>query len=226
MTRPSNLFLAGTVLVAAPMLIIFGIASLSPAKQSSANDNAVSTLTPLDKPTVIFGNPIQGNKDAAVTIVEFGDYLCAPCGDLQTSLAAVLKAHPTDVRVVWKDFPNEKAHPEAMAAAIAARCAGDQGAYWEYHDLLYANQASLNANAYTPLAVQLNLDVAAFENCMVTKRDQGMVERDFEEGQRLQIDGTPFLFIGSRRVSGAISEDQLRGFVEAGIAETKNPPAK
>jgi protein-disulfide isomerase len=217
--RPSYAFLGAAILASMLLLIIYGIAALSPINApvpaSSTQDGA--TATPLDKPTLRFGNPWRGTQDAKVTIFVFGDYLCEPCSQIETSLAQALLDYPHDLKVVWKDMPNSGAHPEAINAAVAARCAGDQGAFWAYHDTLMSQQASINANNYEPFAAQLHLDVDAFGTCFANAVTRPLVERDFEEGQRLQIDSTPYLFINDRRVSGAIDYEQLKGFIEGAI---------
>lgn len=229
--RKSSIFLAVTVLIGVGLLIIFGISSLPPITAEVSNENSILTAPPLDAPTVVYGNPTLGPTDAAVTIVEFGDFQCQPCATMDGTLKQLLRDFPTEVRLVWKDFPNLSIHKEALNAAMAARCAGIQGAFWEYHDLLYGNQNSINTNAYDIFAKQLSLEPNDFSSCMKGEATRPVVERDFEEGQRLRIDATPYLFVNNRRVSGAVEYDFLREVVTAeiskaaGAAQTKTNPA-
>lgn len=218
--RPSYAFLGTLVLISSLLLLVYGIAALSPVNptRDASDDAGPLSLPPLERPTVSFGNHYLGPRDAKVSIIVFGDYLCQPCAEFEASLNQALQEFEGKIRVVWKDMPNERLHGESVNAAIAARCAGDQGAFWEYHRALMADQASISLNNYAVFALALGLDAESFQDCMDTKRTQPLVQRDYDEGQRLRIDGTPYTFIGDRRISGAISYDQLRTFIESAIA--------
>lgn len=217
--RYGNAFLGIILLITTALMILFGIAALSPLKPEKPPTNVASGLTPLERPTVSFGNPIRGEADAAVTIIEFGDFECEPCSTLEMSLAQAMIEYPGKIRVVWKDFPNAKLHPNAMTAAAAARCAAEQSAFWEYHDLLLANQLSINDSAYVPFAAQLGLDLDLFQSCLKARNVDPIVKRDLEEALRLGIGSTPFMFINGRRVEGAIPYEQLKGFIDGALAD-------
>lgn len=224
--RHGNAFLGIILLITTALMILFGIASLSPIKPKRPPTNVSSGLTPLERPTVSFGNPVRGAADAAVTIVEFGDFECEPCTLLETALAQALLEYPGKVRVVWKDFPNSKLHPNAMTAAAAARCAAEQSAFWEFHDLLLANQLSINDSAYVPFAAQLGLDLDQYQGCLKARNVDPIVKRDLEEALRLNVSSTPFMFVNGRRVEGAIPYEQLKGFIDgalADVAKAKTP---
>jgi len=224
--RKSSIFLAVTVLIGAGLLIIFAISSLPPITAETSNVNSdILTAPPLEAPTVVFGNPTLGPPDAPVTIVEFGDFQCAPCSTMNDTLKKISQDFPAEIRIVWKDFPNLSIHPEALNAAMAARCAGIQGAFWEYHDLLYANQNSINASAYDIFAQQLDLEPNDFSSCMTGEITRPVVERDFDEGQRLRINATPYLFINKRRVSGAVEYDFLHELVVSEISKAASEAA-
>ncbi len=215
----SPMFLAVTVLVGTLLLVIFGISSIPPINAPlPGEDTNSATATPLERPTVDFGNPSLGPRDAKVTIVEFGDFLCAACVAFDGTLKTLIKDFPGQVRLVWKDFPFTGTGSPAYRAAIAARCAGYQNAFWEYHDLLFANQASINETSYPIFATQLGLDQNEFTQCLTDQTPQPIVDRDLEEGQRLRIDGTPYSFVNGRRVSGALDYDLLRNVVASELA--------
>ncbi|MEY4745130.1 MAG: hypothetical protein RL272_1075 [Candidatus Parcubacteria bacterium] len=222
--RKSNLFLGIASLLATLLLIVYGIAALSPINPKPAPSVDTSrSLSPLKSPTVSFGNPTKGPKDAKVAIFVFGDYQCQPCADFEATVAQAAADFPKDVRIVWKDMPNAAQHPESVGAANAARCAADQGAFWQYHDALMQNQASLGAKNYVPFAAQLGLDLQAFQSCIDNQANKALVQRDYDEGQLLRVDSTPYIFVNDRRIAGAISYEQLRGFIEAAIAEKSAP---
>lgn len=208
-------FLAALALVAGFIVFIFSLVAIPRNGEKASNDAAARTLSPLERPMVSFGDPAKGPKDAKVTIIEFGDFSCAPCATLAASVTQVLAAHPKDVRLVWKDLPNPALHPLSLDAALAARCADEQGAFWPYHDFLFAEQANLTKEALPDMAAALGLDRTKFEECQTTTRTLPVVERSAEEAIRLGIDATPFIFIGDRRISGAVSAEAL----EAMIAE-------
>ena len=109
------------------------------------------------------------------------------------------------LRLEWKDFPYQG--QESVDAALAARAAQAQGKFWEYHDLIYANQSSGNSGGYTEesltaLAEEAGLDVDRFRKDLESARHEAVVQADFEEGQELGISGTPTFFINGRVLVG------------------------
>lgn len=218
--RHSNAFLGAAILVALLILVIYGIAALSPINPAPKAVNEIdASVTPLDRPTVSFGNPSKGPKEASVVVTVFGDYQCQPCAEYEGTVAQVLKDFPQDVRLVWKDMPNTQLHADSINAAVAARCAGDQGGFWQYHDLMMKDQTDIGPNNFVPFAAQLGLDLEAFQSCYDARQTQPLVQRDYDEGQRLRVDSTPYTFVNGRRVAGAVSYEQLRGFVTSALSE-------
>jgi len=160
-------------------------------------------------PTVTFLDPVRGTRNAPHTIIEFGDYACPACAAAETELTSLMSAHP-DIRLVWKDFPLPS-HPHAQGAAEAAHCAGDQGKYWEFHDLLMANQSRLGEAFYAESAAQLGLGGEAFATCMVSGRHAARVQASFDEGAAAGVDRVPYFFVNGRTFSGAVTGEMLRG---------------
>jgi protein-disulfide isomerase len=107
------------------------------------------------------------------------------------------------VKFVWKDFPLTSIHPEAVKASEAAHCAGDQGKYWEYHDVLFANQRSLQAAHLKKYAADLQLDTATFDRCLDSGRHAAKVQSGVREATQLGLSSTPSIFINGRLVMGA-----------------------
>lgn len=169
----------------------------------------------LEVPTVGVINPMRGPEDATVTIVEFGDFQCEHCRDIATSLDTLRKEFPEDLRVVWKDFPNESLHNEATPAAIAARCAGEQGGFWTYHDLLFTQINLLGTNTYTAVASTIGLDVDVFNRCVSRRTPLPLIQRDFEEGLALSITATPTIFVNNERFVGNLTTDRLREIIQS-----------
>lgn len=173
----------------------------------------------LDVP--ISGAPIRGAANAPVTLVEFSDFHCPFCKQVLPTLTQLLARYPGKVRLVFRDFPIDSLHPQARRAAEAARCAQDQGKFWEYHDLLFANAPQASPEELGRFAQQVGLDLAKFEPCLSGGLHRAAVQRDIDEGTRLGVDGTPAFFINGRPLSGA---QPLEAFVQV-IEEEVAPPA-
>src|SRR5207248_7387765 len=105
---------------------------------------------------------VKGEANAPITIVEFADFQCPYCGSVQPALSSVLEKYKGKVRFGFRDFPLRQIHPQAQPAAEASRCAGDQGKFWEYHDLLYSNQSRLDSNGLAEHARTAGLDIERF----------------------------------------------------------------
>ena len=165
--------------------------------------------------------PSKGKADAAVTIVEFGDFQCPPCGKAYPVLKQVREAYPDDVRFVFQQFPLA-IHPEARKAAEASLCARDQDKFWEMHDQMFENQQSLAVDGLKTLASKIEgLDAAAFNACLDDGRHAAAVEEDFQEGSRLGVNGTPAFFVNGRVISGAPSFEALAEMIDEELARRK-----
>jgi protein-disulfide isomerase len=144
----------------------------------------------------------KGPKDAAITIIEFADYECGFCSRVLDSVDAVMKKYPGKVRVVFRDFPLNF-HPNATPAALAARCAGAQGKFWEMHDLLFKDQSGLTTDNYKKWAGDLKLDSAAFDKCLADPEIMAAIQADLKAGSAVGVNGTPAFFVNGVSLSGA-----------------------
>lgn len=142
--------------------------------------------------------PSRGSPMAEITIVEFSDFECPYCGRAHPVLQQVLRDFEGRVRLIFKHFPLSS-HPHAMPAARAAVAAGNQGKFWEMHDLLFEHQRQLEEEDLERYAEQLELDVERFVADMQAAATQQQIDADKEEGQRLGVDGTPSFFVNGRR---------------------------
>lgn len=144
-----------------------------------------------------------GSPTAMIAIVEFGDYQCPYCRAFHTGTFVKLRSAYIDTgkaRYFYKDFPLTRIHAHAFSASVAAYCAGAQRRFWQMQDLLYANQARLGDALYAKLARDLKLDGARFDVCSRSPAARAAVYRDFKDGRRLRITGTPTFLLG--RVDG------------------------
>lgn len=163
------------------------------------------------------GWPVRGDKDALVTIVEFSDFHCPFCKRVQPTLTQLLERYPNKIRLVFRDFPLQSLHPQAKRAAEAARCANDQGKFWEYHDVLFAHAPRGTEEDLKHYAEAVNVDRDKFATCFFQNIHREAVERDVSEGSKLGITGTPTFFINGRLLSGALPIDEFARVIEEEI---------
>ncbi|MCX6786024.1 MAG: thioredoxin domain-containing protein [Candidatus Komeilibacteria bacterium] len=174
------------------------------------NQSAQPTLTaPIARTT----DPRLGSAASANMIVVFSDFQCPYCADLMGTLTQLIAKYPDKILLIWKDFVNQD-HPEAENAAIAARCAQLQGKFWEYHGYLYANQADLGKDLYPQIAGKIGLDENKFNQCYNNQETLPLVNDEFQEGQALGLDGTPYLFVNGKGISGAVNLETLEKLIK------------
>ena len=152
--------------------------------------------------------PRLGPASAPVQIIEFADYECPYCQKVNDDLARLREQFGGQVSVVYKDFPLPM-HPLAVRAAEAARCAGSQGKFWEFHDSLFQTKR-LQVSDLKQQAQTLKLDSARFDRCLDGGEQSAPVRKDSQEGLRLGLQGTPSFFINGHFMSGAIGYAKLR----------------
>jgi len=149
------------------------------------------------------GAPIRGSANAPVTIIEFSDFHCPYCKKVQPTLSRILSEYGDRVRLAYRDFPLDQLHPSARKAAEAARCANDQGKFWEFHDKLYGGGTDASPETLTRLGREIDMDVVAFQQCLSTGKHRSDIDRDIQEASSLGVTGTPGFFINGRLISGA-----------------------
>jgi Na+/H+ antiporter NhaA len=155
---------------------------------------------------------IRGPLDAAVTVVEYGDFECPYCGQAEPVVRALLRDF-LDVRYVWRHLPLSDVHPHAQLAAEASEAAADQGAFWEMHDLLLAHQSNLAVSDLLGYAAQLGLDVERFESFLREHSGSARVAEDVDGADFSGVSGTPTFFINGRRHPGAYDIESLSAAV-------------
>jgi protein-disulfide isomerase len=189
----------------------------SAAGDASAPDS-VSVALGLAQDVALDAAPIRGSRDAAVLIIEFADYQCPFCQQMEPRLKKLQAELGNNMALAFKDFPLS-IHPYAEKAAEAARCAGEQGRFWDFNNVLF-NSSNLEVDQLKQYARLLALDSKSFDHCLDSGKEAAAVQRDVAQGHLLGIDGTPSFFINGRPFSGAVDYDTLRQ-----IAERELPPA-
>ncbi len=144
-----------------------------------------------------------GPENAPITIVEFSDFQCPYCRRWHEQVyEPLLAAYPGKIRVVYRHLPLTSIHPDAFAAAEAAMCAGEQDAFWPYHEKLFSSEA-LGSEIYTQYAQELSLDMTSFEACMTEHKYQEAVQIDSDFAINMGVSSTPTFFINGLAVVGA-----------------------
>jgi protein-disulfide isomerase len=160
------------------------------------------------------GNPMLGTPDAPLTLIEFSDYQCPHCRRFVETPLPALRHDYIDIgklRYVFRDFPLDRLHPQARKAAEAAHCAGEQGKYWEMHDLLFHNRQALQVESLPGYARQLGLHAAAFTTCLTQGKYAAEVQQDLADGTTAGVQGTPGFFLGKTQADGTIQGTFIRG---------------
>jgi protein-disulfide isomerase len=168
---------------------------------------------------------LRGRPGAPVTIVEFSDFQCPFCRKVQPALRSLLSKYDGKISLAYKDFPLRGMHGQAELGAEAARCAGDQAKFWEFHDLLFANQEKLSRTGLAEQARVLNLNEARFESCLSSGKHRAEVEKDLQDGIRAGVIGTPAIFINGTLLSGAQPESVLERVIESELANVEKKRA-
>jgi len=153
----------------------------------------------------------KGSQDAPVVFVEFADYECPYCQKVNPQIQQLKKDYGDKLAIVYKDFPLPMHHGSEKAAE-AARCAGEQGKFWEYHDVLFYSR-QIDVDALKEHARVLKLDGDAFDTCLDSGRETNAVKQDLEEAKGLGLTGTPSFFVNGHFVSGVIDYGTLRDMV-------------
>jgi protein-disulfide isomerase len=167
----------------------------------------------------LVGNaPAHGGKRPKVTLVEWADFECPYCARLNDTIEAVAKAHPDDLRVVYKQYPLAN-HPHGHIAAEASLAAKAQGKFWEMQHLIFTHQSALDRAALIGYAQQLGLDVARFTRELDGGAWKKAADDEAAEGQKLGVVGTPSFFVDGKFHEGAMTNEQLEAAIATAMGE-------
>jgi protein-disulfide isomerase len=164
------------------------------------------------------GFPTIGPANAPITIVEFSDYQCPYCRRWHEQVyEPLLAAYPGKIRVVYRHLPLTSIHPDAFAAAEAAMCAGDQDAYWPYHEKLFSSD-SLGIQTYVQYAQDLSLDVEAFQTCLAESKFKDAIQADSDFAVDLGVRSTPTFFVNGLAIVGAQPLEVFKQVIDKELA--------
>jgi protein-disulfide isomerase len=170
-------------------------------------------LNPMRLPVEIeVSDPVIGSRGSPIEIIEFGDFQCPFCRQLAPILRQLAVKYREEVRIVWKDLPAQS-HALAQPAAEAARCAYEQGRFWQYHDALFNNQEKLSSELFRSLATEIGLNLGTFEACVARAKYREQVRRSASEGDRVGVTVTPTVLVNGRPIPGLLGADVYEGVI-------------
>lgn len=213
-TMSNKEFLYGIVIIILVVLLMYSffIGGFSFSKEKTTAPPAAQRTTPEKQTTLptiskdYLGNlPFLGNENAQISFIEFGDYQCNYCKDFYTNTEQKIKPdyiNTGKLKFYYKDFPQLNLHDKAEVSALAARCANEQGKFWEMHDKLYQEQGvwilaqkSSAVERFSEYVEQLGLNKEQFSACLKTEKYRDAMNVDYEDGNRLDIRGTPTFLV-------------------------------
>ncbi len=154
-----------------------------------------------------------GTTTPQATIVEFGDFACPYSKESYLVVKQILADYPDKIKIVWRDYLRNE---DSIDLAVAARCAGAQGKFWEMHDKLFEDQDNLTTadearlNRLVALAVSLGMNDTEFATCLANRDNLTKIQKDYEEGNELAIIGTPTWFVNNYPISGSLTLDKFK----------------
>ncbi|MER7456640.1 Na+/H+ antiporter NhaA [Micromonospora sp. NPDC126480] len=216
--------LVATVGASVVTWLVFHLASRLPAPRRArallgAAEGIVDLMVPVDPER----DHMRGPVEAPVTVVEYGDFECPYCGQAEPVVRELL-ADISNIRYVWRHLPLTEVHPHAQLAAEVAEAAGEQGAFWEMHDLLMAHQDALDPADVLRYAEQLGLDLERFQEHLAERRGAERVAEDVDSADLSSVSGTPTFFVNGRRHHGSYDIEALSAAVKAAFASAKLRP--
>ena len=155
--------------------------------------------------------------DAAVTLVQYGDYECPYTRLSRHAIHQLQREFPDSLRFVFRHFPLEEIHPHARAAAMAAEAAGAQTDFWKMHDYLFEHQTHLQDADLRRYALELGLDIQQFERDRRSPEVARRINRDLDSGERSGVEGTPTFYVNGIRHEGGYNLESLRPAIVAAM---------
>jgi len=162
-------------------------------------------------------SPAKGSAKPAVTIVEFSDFECPFCSEVQTTLKQVMQSYEKDVRLVFKHLPLE-GHRNSLPAARAAYCAAEQDRFWQFHDALFTSR-NLSPALFDEIAARLGLGLPKFQACLNSEHSRAAIIKDIETARLFRIDSTPSFIVNGKLIKGALSFADFQKIIERELGQ-------
>lgn len=202
------------VIVAVSFIILIGGVFVFSSNGGGNNDEGV-----------VLTEKVKGNPEATVTLSEYSDFQCPACASFLPALTEIMNDYGDQIRFEYNHFPLISIHPSAELAARASEAAGVQGKFWEYHDILFLNQAQWSnninpRNQFVAYAEQIGLDTDMFARHLNSGIIRDTVQEDMREGRTLGITGTPSFYLNGEKMTITTFED-FRNQIEVAIGVTE-----
>lgn len=162
-------------------------------------------------------SPVKGAAKPLVTIVEFSDFECPYCSEVQTTLKQLIERYGKDVRLVFKHLPLE-GHRNSLPAARAAYCAAEQDRFWQFHDALFASR-NLSPALLEEIATDLGLGMEKFRSCLNSEHSRSAVVKDIETARLFRIESTPSFIVNGKLIKGAVSFAEFQKIIERELGQ-------
>jgi protein-disulfide isomerase len=157
------------------------------------------------------------DPNAVVQVAEFADFQCPACRAAHEQIVKpIIAKYGKKIRYDFMHFPLRSIHPYALSAAEASECAADQGKFWEFVDINYANQDKLNKDVFADWGKQLGLDVDTFDRCIRSGIKRDAILAEYEQGKEVGVAGTPTFYVNGKRVESGVEE--LSAAIDAALA--------
>ncbi|MFH1401034.1 MAG: thioredoxin domain-containing protein [Nanoarchaeota archaeon] len=217
------------------VVVVFQVGSLSgkigtaPADDAVVKDDGTDVQAPpptapvapkVDMTKLLDDDAVRGDAKAPITIVEFSDYECPFCARFYTQTLGQIETNYIDTgkaKLIFRDFPLSF-HPQAQKAAEAAECAGEQGKYYDMHDLLFGSGVAGGVDGFKQYAADIGLDTTAFDTCLDSGKMAAETAKDMQDGAAAGISGTPGFIINGRQISGACPFATFQAALDAELA--------
>lgn len=227
---PNSYLIPGAIVVAGVLIagaVMYSNPGNAPAVKNQKEQAAVGQAI---WDNLADDDPVLGNPDAPVTMVEFSDFQCPFCRRLYTQTLPQIKEQyikTGKVKFVYRDFPLTSIHDMAQKYAEASECADEQEKFWQMHDKIFNEQEKLGSGTILDFTVsdvkrwarEVGLNGIKFDRCLDSGKYAGEVEKDFRDGDAAGIDGTPGTFINKQLIKGAVPFTQFQAVIESELSK-------
>jgi protein-disulfide isomerase len=221
-------FIIGFIVVVVVGLIILGVVSGGPGSSTSTSTTPPFVATTV--PPISATDWAEGNPNAKVTLIEYGDFECPACGAYFPLIQQILTDDSSTIYFAFRNFPLYTIHPDAGIAAQAAEAAGLQGKYWPMHDLLYTDQAtwvdatpsSVVSEFFNGYASSLGLNVTKFDSDINSAQVLNKIQSDVTTANNAQVDHTPTFFVNDVQIPNPTSLADFETTLNAAIASSSS----
>jgi len=183
------------------------LAAAKASKWGHAPDHSKTLEDPVKIP--VAGAPSVGPENARITLVEFSDFQCPYCYKAAAELQAIVKSYPTQVKLIFKQFPLD-IHSQAAYAAAASLGANKQGKFWILHDAMFAQRGRLSRDVIGKLASDSGLDMNKFTADVASTEILKIVDKDRDDGEKAGVDSTPTLYVNGQHYNGMLTLAALK----------------